>query len=378
MTPLNILAPASWYPSKVDPFVGNFVKRHCEAIATIHNVWVVFVASVETKSEERIEKSSLGNLTEIIIYQKPTNNDIFANFKKRKAVFEVIRDLDVKFDLIHAHFIFPLAPMFEYFSEKLGIPWVFTEHWSGFHKKFRPKTKHLKWKWVMNAGKSARMSFPVSENLRDAMKIEFPDQEMILVPNVVEDVFFSSEKKESSDQTSRFLHVSNLVEEFKNLRGTLEALAILRREGIDFQFQIITDGDASQAKKWVEDLGLTDRVTFKGSADTGQIAEAMTTSDALILFSNTENQPCVVLESLAVGLPVIASSVGDIPNLVTEKSGLISLPGDVNQLAENLKLFISRKESYEAKEVSLGALESFSKEAVGQKYSEAYAKILNL
>ena len=133
-----------------------------------------------------------------------------------------------------------------------------------------------------------------------------------------------------------------------------------------------------QAKKWVEELGLTAHVAFDGPADTGQIAEAMASSDALILFSNTENQPCVVLESLAVGLPVIASSVGDIPNLVSEKRGFISPPGDVAQLAENLKAFISQKENFSPKEVSLGAREFFSKEAVGQKFSEAYAKVLNL
>ncbi|MCH2213723.1 MAG: glycosyltransferase [Flavobacteriales bacterium] len=378
MTALNILAPATWYPSKIDPFVGNFVKRHCEAIATSHNVWVIFVASAKTKSEERIEKSCAGNLTEIIIYQKPASNDIFGNFKKRKIVLDAVKKTGISFDLIHAHFVFPLAPMFESLSQALDIPWVFTEHWSGFHKKFRPKINSFKWIWVMKAARSAKMSFPVSENLQDAMKIEFPDQEMILVPNVVEDVFFNSSKKENSDNCARFLHVSNLVEEFKNLKGTLKALSILQEEGIEFQFQIISDGDSSKAKKWVEQLGLSDQVSFEGPSDSDQIAEAMASSDALILFSNTENQPCVVLESIAIGLPIIASWVGDLPNLVSDKRGLITAPGDVDQLAKNLKTFISRKGIYTAKEVSRGARESFSKEAVGKKYAEAYRKVLNI
>jgi len=376
--PLNILALATWYPSKKDRFIGNFVKRHCEAIATVHNVWVIFVADIARKSEERIEKISNGSLTEIIIYRTKPANDVLGNFRNKRVVLQAIEDLDVNFDLLHAHFVFPFAPMFKYISQKMKIPWVFTEHWSGFHKRFRPNTKYIKWKWIMNAAKSASISFPVSENLKEAMKIEFPDQEMICIPNVVEDIFFETKRKELSSASNHFLHVSNLVEEFKNLRGTLQAFSLLQMEKLSFHLQIITDGDSSKVRKWVDELGLVSRVSFVGPFSSSEIATAMSCADALVLFSNTENQPCVVLESIAVGLPIIGSNVGDMKNLITQKRGFISPPGDVVRLAQNLKDFISTKHSFTADKVASGAAQEFSKEAIGLKYAQAYTGLLDL
>ncbi|MCZ4410478.1 glycosyltransferase [Cryomorphaceae bacterium 1068] len=377
MKPLNILALSSWYPSDADPFLGNFVKRHCEAISAVHKVWVIFVAAVDEKSKERIEKTHSGNLTEIIIYQKPGRNDWVKYIQKRKVVLQMIEEIGIEFDIIHAHTLFSSAPLFSFVSKKLGIPWVFSEHWSGFHEKFRPVINPLKWKWIMDAGKTAKMGFPVSENLSASVQKVFPNLELRCVPNVVEDVFFQSLQNPEQHKKIRFLHVSTLVEVYKNMRGTLEAFSMLKKAGHDFGFLIVSDGDFSDAKKWTKEFDLTDRVDFKGPLSSDEIAKEMAPADALVLFSNTENQPCVVLESLSMGLPVIASAVGDIPNLVSDGKGFLAPPGDVNALHESLTKFIEIRSRFSRSEVAKGTQDRFSKEAVARMYSEAYANILN-
>jgi glycosyltransferase involved in cell wall biosynthesis len=373
---LNILALTSWYPSDADPFLGNFVKRHCEAIATVHKVWVIFVASIDDVSNERIEKKVSGNLTEIIVYQKSSSKGWIKYLQKRKLVLRLCRDLEVDFDLLHAHTLFPLAPLFDHVSKKLHIPWMFSEHWSGFHEEFRPRVNPLKWKWIMDSAKSATMGFPVSESLAKAVSEVLPDTEMRCVANVVEDVFFQMRKSDQVNVPFRFLHVSTLVEEYKNFRGTLEAFSELHKSGEPFELVVISDGDASNAKAWTEELNLSEHIVFKGPQSPAQIAEMMAESDALVLFSNTENQPCVVLEALSSGLPVIASAVGDIPNLVTNDRGFLVPPKNVQVLAETLIRMVKSPSQFDRIKVAEGTHEKFSKEAIALAYSNAYEEVL--
>lgn len=284
--------------------------------------------------------------------------------------------MDVDFDILHAHTLFPLAPLFSFIAAKLDIPWVFSEHWSGFHNDFRPQINPLKWKWIMNSAKTAQMGFPVSQNLAASIQKVLPHHKLRCVPNVVEDVFFTTSENHEHNGQVRFLHVSTLVERYKNMRGTLEGFSKLQQSGFDFRFSIISDGDFSDAKKWTSTLNLADRVDFKGPLSSSEIAHEMASADALILFSNTENQPCVVLESLSTGLPVIASTVGDIPNLVSSDKGFLVPAGNVEKLHQSLAKFMESRASFSRTQVAKGTREKFSKEAVARLFSAAYAEVL--
>ena len=71
MKKLNILFLSSWYPNKKSPTLGNFVQRHAKAVATQHNVFVLFATSLpDLKKPFSIEKNQEGNLTEVIVYYK--------------------------------------------------------------------------------------------------------------------------------------------------------------------------------------------------------------------------------------------------------------------------------------------------------------------
>jgi glycosyltransferase involved in cell wall biosynthesis len=193
---------------------------------------------------------------------------------------------------------------------------------------------------------------------------------------MVEDVFFQSTSTVNQNAQVHFLHVSTLVEQYKNMHGTLEAFSKLKMAGHDFHFLIVSDGDFSDARNWTAEFNLTDRVAFKGPLSSKKIADEMASADALVLFSNTENQPCVILESLSMGLPVIASTVGDIPNLVLSDKGFLAPPGNVEALFESLTKFMKNRSTFNRAEVAKGTRERFSKEAVALLYSDAYSEVL--
>ena len=346
MSDLNVLVLSSWYPTEKDPFIGNFVRRHCEAISREVKVWVFHTVEDEKEESIRKEVKQSGNLTEVILYLPESGNPLSKYRGKKKAILAAIEKSKIEFDILHAHVLYPMAPLFASVAKRLNIPWVFTEHWSGFHRRFRPKINPLKWRWIMERSNTAKMGFPVSENLASSIQSELPSMTLELVPNVVKDEFFerSVSDKDALDSTIRFLHVSTLDEKYKNISGTLEAFAKLKESGEGFSFTIVTDGDSTFANHRVVELGLEDEVDFKGPMQPAEIADEMVKADALVLFSNTENQPCVILESLAMGLPVIASSVGDIPNLVTDGKGILVSPGDTDQLRGAFISFIDNKD----------------------------------
>lgn len=93
----------------------------------------------------------------------------------------------------------------------------------------------------------------------------------------------------------------------------------------------------------VKDLGLQDRVTYLGSRN--DIPDLMDASDCLVLASSNEGTPLSVIEAMAKGLPVIASRVGDIADVVDPSCGLLIAPphegddGTIKELADALIQF---------------------------------------
>ncbi|MCB4234228.1 glycosyltransferase family 4 protein [Kaistella anthropi] len=69
-----------------------------------------------------------------------------------------------------------------------------------------------------------------------------------------------------------------------------------------------------------------------------EVSEKMRASDCFVLFSDYENFPCVLLESLSTGTPVIATKVGGIPEVVNEKNGIL-ISNSKDELYEAMKKF---------------------------------------
>jgi glycosyltransferase involved in cell wall biosynthesis len=85
-----------------------------------------------------------------------------------------------------------------------------------------------------------------------------------------------------------------------------------------------------------EELGVTDRVVFAGHRD--DAARIVAAADVFALPSWTEGLPLVVLEAMALGRPVVATTVGGTPELVADgETGLLVAPRDVEALTAALK-----------------------------------------
>src|SRR5207253_10037742 len=125
----------------------------------------------------------------------------------------------------------------------------------------------------------------------------------------------------------------------KSLDVALEALAQV--DGVTLV--IAGDGDErAPLEQRASELGLGDRVRFLGAQPRARIVELFRAADASILSSSWENFPHTVVEALAAGTPVLATSTGGVAEVVTDGvNGLLVEPGDPHAFAEMLRRFFA-------------------------------------
>jgi glycosyltransferase involved in cell wall biosynthesis len=168
-----------------------------------------------------------------------------------------------------------------------------------------------------------------------------------------------------------------LFEAAKNVHGMLRAVKQLSTTRQDFEFHIITDGDATQAKALANELDLLDRfVFFHGTMEAQEIATFLHRCNALVLFSNFENFPCVIPEAWMSGVPVIATEVNGIPEFAHAENSILIEPRNEDQLTQAM-LEILHGKHFDAQALRAYALEHFSYAAICKQLDEVYRNIRN-
>lgn len=131
-----------------------------------------------------------------------------------------------------------------------------------------------------------------------------------------------------SPRTRTILFVGNLVP-VKAPDLLLEAVSRVRRQHPDIRLRVVIIGAGpleSALRRQALDAGMAESVRFAGSRPHAEVALWMNVADVLVLCSHSEGMPNVILEALASGLPVVATSVGDCPNMLRGESGARVVP----------------------------------------------------
>jgi glycosyltransferase involved in cell wall biosynthesis len=128
--------------------------------------------------------------------------------------------------------------------------------------------------------------------------------------------------------------------------GLLEAFAQVRTSGVDGDLVFVGDGpERARIERAIDNLDLRANVSLKGALDEQATLQQIANADILVLPSFMEGLPVVLMEAMALGLPVIASRVAGIPELVTDdQEGLLFCPTDWNELAEKIGQLIADPE----------------------------------
>jgi glycosyltransferase involved in cell wall biosynthesis len=139
------------------------------------------------------------------------------------------------------------------------------------------------------------------------------------------------------------LSVGRLVEK-KGFQDLLEALLIVKRRGEDFRCAIYGDGPlGKQLEEWIEKHGMAGEVSLKGDRTQQELIPLYQNATLFILTpvqtddGDRDGIPNVLVEAMAVGLPVITTAVAGIPELVeNNQNGLLYQPHDVEGISSGI------------------------------------------
>lgn len=107
------------------------------------------------------------------------------------------------------------------------------------------------------------------------------------------------------------------------------------------QMILAGDGEIEKAQQLAESLNVAQYITFLGWINSQQRDELLSKADVFVLPSYNEGLPMAILEAMGWGLPIIATPVGGIPELViTQQNGLLFTPGNIEELSQAMQLLI--------------------------------------
>jgi glycosyltransferase involved in cell wall biosynthesis len=380
-----VLHIAKWYPNEDDDLEGIFIKRHIEATQPHYNS-VVFYARASSKKisglfyETKIEQSG-ANVTCIGYYKSKITGLRLLDRLIKTGLYYIVMTHFLKWllhnmgkpVLIHAHVLLRSCVIAYIFSRKLKIRYLVTEHSTFYTSHLKTPVFSVKNRIRKFLIKRAEAVITVSEDLERGMKrFRLYNDNYIRVFNCIDThLFYFKPKSESG--IVQLLHVSEFKNEHKNVLGILEAIQILIKKQAPILFHLVGYGtDLDKIMDFIKSNQLEKQVIYHGKLTNIELASLYQTADAFILFSNKENMPCVIEESLCCGTPVISSSVGGIPEVVTIDNGLLVQKGNKDELVEAIQSILRKSVYFDLVKISNDAIQLFSFESIGNKLYRIY------
>jgi glycosyltransferase involved in cell wall biosynthesis len=134
------------------------------------------------------------------------------------------------------------------------------------------------------------------------------------------------------------------LNERKGHKYLIEAVRLLRERGTTVRLQLTGDGETrAMLEKLVDEKGLRDQVSFLGMIDRGELASLYRsgTVDMVVLPTLHEGIPAGLIEPMAHGIPVIATNVGGVPELLEGGAGIMVPPADPVALADAIQRILA-------------------------------------
>ena len=387
MSRKKILWLCSWYPNKTEPYNGDFIQRHAVAASLLNDIHVIHVAgcapgSLQQNTEEEISRKE--GLTEHLIYFRRSTSfwgRLIAHKKwlryYRQAVKQYMAVNGLP-DLVHVHIPLKAGMAALEIKRKHGIPFVLTEHWGIYNDvaedNYQKRNRFFK-RLVRRIVDEAAAFISVSAYLAEGVNNLVTQKKYRIIPNVANtDLFYLSGVP---DKGFRFIHVSNMVP-LKNTQGILRAFKEVRAYNKETELVMVGDMDPGP-REFAQQLDLPlGAVQFRGEIPYPGVAREMQQSHCLMLFSNIENSPCVIGEALCCGIPVIATTVGGIPELVNDCNGILVEPGNINALVNSMKEVIENYQRFNREDIAKAASDTFSYQSVSKKLDDVYDSVLSV
>jgi N-acetyl-alpha-D-glucosaminyl L-malate synthase BshA len=287
-------------------------------------------------------------------------------------------------DLLHVHYAIPhsisgiLAR--ESLKPKRYLPVITTLHGTditlvGADRSYLPITRYG---IVQSDGVTA-----ISHYLKEATKESFQFDDIEVIPNFICQTDYARHPVDALRATLApqgeplLVHVSTF-RPVKRPGDCVEILARVLQQGVSTRLVMVGDGaERTNLEHRARSLGVYDKCTFVGKQP--KIVDYLSAADVLLLPSEQESFGLAALEAMACEVPVVASRVGGIPEVVTDgETGFLSEVGDVDKMSVDAARLLSdptlRREM--GKRARESAISRYRTDIVIPQYIDFYNRVL--
>jgi glycosyltransferase involved in cell wall biosynthesis len=341
---VQVLAPSAFGLATTDAIEGVRVRRYRYA----PRAWET-LAYTGTMAEQ-VRGSLIGKLALALML-----------WRGRRAVRAVVREWRPQ--LVHAHWWFPSGMM----CGGHGIPMIVTMHGSDVRLARGARALAL----FRRVSEQASAMYAVSGWLARLAREALGGRVVETAPMPAATALFTAPAHDAH-QKDRMLFVGRLNAQ-KGLDDLLQAMARARRA---WTLDVVGDGpDRDALRRRAESLGVADRVSWLGHLPQSELPALYARSAALIIPSTQEGLGLVGVEAALCETPAIAYASGGLTDVVHDGStGWLVPTGDVAALAHAIDGVVERPTKARAYGAAarVRALATFSPEAVGARYRDAY------
>ena len=375
---MRVLVTPEWYPWPDAPVFGTFCREQARAVAQHEDVRVLtWRPDPELRAPFRVEvpgDEPVGAFRVHFACSRIPRAGFAFKLAGCVAALARLRGEGWRPDVIHAH-EYVAGPVAISLGALTGAPVIFSEHWSGFALGTLDERQRRLARWAFE---SASLVCPVSRNLAEHVRAVAPRARIEPVPNVVDTETFVPGDGRPAGGPARAISVGSLVE-IKGHRVLITALARLRDRGRPMMLDVIGGGPLRpELEALARDLGVDDLVRFHGEVSRADVAAALRHADVFVLPSLWENLPCAALEALSAGLPVVATRVGGVPEVIGPGHGILVEPASPDALAAGLAELTDRIADYDPQRQRAMAVSTYAYGAIARQWGEVYRSVCDV
>lgn len=382
----RVLCVVGWWPTGSD-VTGIFIKEHIQSIAREQPVEVLYVKVVKggmawpsTMLSSAMEDGLLVHRVTILT---PLRRFELAERLIRRFYDRQIADWhrEDPFSLIHIHVRTEVTSHVVNVASKLDLPVVLTEHNSYYHLGIlalppaaREQERRSIRRWFTHP--QIKVVMPVSRDLARVLHEDYGvlNEKLIVVHNVAADVFRSAPPPLAIPYRMMLAAVWRPPKDHDVFIRALAMIEKVRLQncridwvGYGMDYEMIQERCANE-------LPHID-IRFPGYMDKADMAKTMQDCHLFVLPTHADNLPCVVIESLCCGTPVVSMNVNGVPELVDKTNGMLVPPDDPRALADALIACIDQPSRFDRSMIADQAAPKFSSEAICKKIVDVYTTV---
>lgn len=350
---------AGWYPTNENPFAGDFIKRHFKAFyysdkftesgESLHLIHFAMSPTWKYYEFWKVVKVLRDEDCEFAEFIIPVFQSRFTLLKPLNFLWYYIVGVYVLLTYFRTHSVkhvhLHAADKVGYLASLLkgwkGFKLYYTEHWAIFNNdapdRYNQRNVWFRF-YFKQVWRKTDLFVSISKAMYQSMAETYSEEkEYVVVPNVLDQVFEEDLKNRSistrkiNGNNLRILHISNF-EKRKNIPIIIRVFQEFRKQ---FPASTLTlvGGDIESNNE----IDLTS-VCIYPSSPVQDLISHYRNSDVFVMYSDSENAPCVITEALCYGLPVISNNVGSIAEMLNAENGMVINTSEGNELG-NEQLF---------------------------------------